>query len=219
MCPKILCFGDSNTYGYDPRSYLGGRYPKDVRWPGRLEAAGWEVVNEGENGRSIPRLDWETDAAVQAVRRAKPNVLVILLGTNDLLQRPGLGAKVCAERMERFLTALLAEVPAGPRVLLAAPPPMWPGTWVSDSSLVRESRRLAACYEALAKRLDAGFADAGKWNVELSFDGVHFSEAGHRTFAERMSEACLPVRAPVCADEPSRGCGGRNGDGNESLCP
>ncbi len=30
---NIICFGDSNTYGYDPRSYLGGRYDADNRWP------------------------------------------------------------------------------------------------------------------------------------------------------------------------------------------
>lgn len=48
---RILCFGDSNSYGYDPRSYLGGRYPASVRWTALLEAAGWMVINEGENGR------------------------------------------------------------------------------------------------------------------------------------------------------------------------
>ena len=30
---RIFCFGDSNTYGYDPREPLGGRYPADARWP------------------------------------------------------------------------------------------------------------------------------------------------------------------------------------------
>ena len=29
---NVICFGDSNTYGYDPRSYLGGRYDPDSRW-------------------------------------------------------------------------------------------------------------------------------------------------------------------------------------------
>ena len=29
---NVICFGDSNTYGYDPRSYLGGRYAADSRW-------------------------------------------------------------------------------------------------------------------------------------------------------------------------------------------
>ena len=28
----IICFGDSNTYGYDPRGYFGGRYDADCRW-------------------------------------------------------------------------------------------------------------------------------------------------------------------------------------------
>ena len=28
----ILCFGDSNIYGYDPRGYFGGRYDADSRW-------------------------------------------------------------------------------------------------------------------------------------------------------------------------------------------
>ena len=52
---KIICFGDSNTWGYDPRSYLGERYPKDVRWTGLLSALpGLEVVNCGVNGRTIP---------------------------------------------------------------------------------------------------------------------------------------------------------------------
>ena len=27
---RLICFGDSNTYGYDPRSFFGGRYPG--RW-------------------------------------------------------------------------------------------------------------------------------------------------------------------------------------------
>lgn len=39
MGRRIICFGVSNTYGYDPCSYLGGRYPKSLRWTGRLELA------------------------------------------------------------------------------------------------------------------------------------------------------------------------------------
>ena len=60
MCRRLLCYGDSNTFGYDPRSYLGGRYPESVRWTALLIAKGWNVINKGENGRSIPRLEQET---------------------------------------------------------------------------------------------------------------------------------------------------------------
>ena len=55
---KIVCFGDSNTYGFDPRLGSSGRYTKDERWTGILDAHdGFSVVNEGMNGRCIPDSD------------------------------------------------------------------------------------------------------------------------------------------------------------------
>ncbi len=63
MGHRIVCYGDSNTYGYDPRSYLGGRYPEAVRWTALLNTEGREVINEGQNGRPIPRLEREIEAA------------------------------------------------------------------------------------------------------------------------------------------------------------
>lgn len=188
MGHRIVCFGDSNTYGYDPRSYLGGRYPASVRWTALLGEAGWDLINEGENGRCIPRRRRDIDALVQAVHRAEAGTVVVMLGSNDLLQRPVPSAEACAEQMERALTALLEGAPASCKVLLTAPPPMGPGTWVDDPGTREESRRLAGCYEALARRLGIPFADAGLWDVELSFDGVHFSEGGHRAFAEGMGK-------------------------------
>lgn len=56
---RIFCFGDSNTYGYDARSYLGERLPAGERWPEILgEQYGWEIQNEGMNGRKIPGETW-----------------------------------------------------------------------------------------------------------------------------------------------------------------
>ena len=47
---KIVCFGDSNTYGYDARSFFGERLPENERWPEILGAlSGWEIINEGVN--------------------------------------------------------------------------------------------------------------------------------------------------------------------------
>lgn len=62
MRRRLLCYGDSNTYGYDSRSYLGGRYPEPVRWTGLLKEYGWEVCNEEENGRSTPRYGGEIES-------------------------------------------------------------------------------------------------------------------------------------------------------------
>lgn len=167
----------------------GGTLPKTVRWTALLNAEGWSVINEGENGRSIPRLDWEINTAVQTIRRTEADVLVVMLGSNDLLQCPGINAEVCGERMEKFLSVVLKEAPKSLKVLLAAPPPMKPGAWVIDARTMEESQRLASCCQAVAQRLGIAFADAGNWNVDLAYDGVHFSEEGHRAFAEGIQTA------------------------------
>ena len=53
---NVICFGDSNTYGYDPRGYFGGRYDADSRWVDILAAeTGWTVRNMGQNGREMAR--------------------------------------------------------------------------------------------------------------------------------------------------------------------
>ena len=173
---KILCFGDSNTYGYDPRSYFGDRYPVADRWVDILAAkSGWEVINCGENGREIPRC---FHGAEQLLARYQPDVFAVMLGTNDLLQ--GESVAEVRSRMEAFLKFIR---PKCKRILLIAPPPMKLDAWVPSEKLVAASADLVQVYESLARELGIDFADAGKWNVELTFDGVHFSEAGHRNFA------------------------------------
>lgn len=70
---RILCYGDSDTYGHDPRSPLGKPYPPDVRWTDRLaRATGWEVLNAGLNGREIPHLPGELRDAEALFAAASP---------------------------------------------------------------------------------------------------------------------------------------------------
>ena len=173
MCRRLLCYGDSNTYGYDPRSCFGGRYPESVRWTALLNAEGWKLINKGENGRSIPRSNQEIKAAVQTICSIEVDILTVMLGSNDLLQCPDLAAEVCGERMGRFLRAVLTQTQGGAKILLVAPPPMKLGAWVSDHRTLEESRRLAGCYERTAYQLGIAFADAGTWGVGLAYDGVH----------------------------------------------
>ena len=203
MCRRLLCYGDSNTYGYNLRSYLGGRYPESVRWTALLREYGWDVINRGENGRSIPRGDGEINVAVQSLCREEADILTVMLGSNDLLQPACPSARECADRMERFLATLLyADGLDKPRkVLLVAPPPMALGDWVQDEETVAASHRLAECYEDTARMLGIGFADTGGWGVGLTYDGVHFSETGHLVFAEGMHQVLSALRTKDCGDQ------------------
>ena len=175
----IFCFGDSNTYGFDPRSYMGGRYPAEQRWVSILaRSTGHTLINAGENGRMIPR----TAAGLPDIP-PQTDMLIILLGTNDILQ--GASAAEAAARMEIFLPKLDID---REKILLIAPPPMKMGEWVTDEAILPASALLAAEYSALAERLGVRFADAGEWNVDLTYDGVHFSEVGHASFADGLQE-------------------------------
>lgn len=192
MSRRILCWGDSNTYGYDPQSPLGGRYPPQVRWTDQLAALrpGREVWNWGENGREILRRPWELQRLEEALQKAAPvDGVVIMLGSNDLLQMSPPRAEVAEARMGALIAWLQARRGQGTRILLTAPPPMRRGAWVGEDALVEASRTLAQRYRALAGALGIPFADAGAWEVELAFDGVHFTPRGHQAFGRGMDRA------------------------------
>jgi lysophospholipase L1-like esterase len=89
----IVCFGDSNTWGYVPGSN-GERFPPELRWPNRLQAllgSDWHVIAEGLNGRTatFERPDSEGRNGLPYLlpclhSHAPVDVVVIFLGTNDV---------------------------------------------------------------------------------------------------------------------------------------
>ena len=176
---KLWCFGDSNTYGYDPCGFFGGRYA--APWPELLaEKTGFQVINDGKNGRMIPEREHEFLQLRRDAERYNADALIVMLGTNDLLE--GMTAGAAVARMEAFLNRCNL-----PLILLIGPPPMKRGAWVPDDGLVEESKELSRQYEGLAKRRGIRFADAGEWDIALAYDGVHFTEEGHARFAEGLA--------------------------------
>ena len=173
---NVICFGDSNTYGYDPRSYFGGRYDADSRWVDILASeTGWTIYNMGENGREIP--------STAPAFPADTDLLIVMLGINDLLQ--GRSPEQAAERLEHFLSSISLE---RSKLLLIAPPPVARGAWVPSQQLIDDSRSFAKLCQTLAERMGIRFADASKWSISLAYDGVHFTEQGHKAFAAGLLE-------------------------------
>ena len=154
---KILCFGDSNTYGYDPRSYFGGQYPAQHRWADLLaEKLNCTAVNAGENGREIPRREGELQRFDLMLSNQKPlDLLIIMLGGNDLLQ--GNSVEAVAQRMEVFLTRIPLEKS---QIVLIGPPQMKPGAWITDNRLLEDCVQLNVAYRTVAEKLVIRFVDA-----------------------------------------------------------
>ena len=178
---RMLCFGDSNTYGYDPRSYFGDRYASDDRWPDLLaNYTHWEILNDGCNGRRIPER-YHSMGELDSV-----DIFLIMLGTNDLLQ--GASLEEAASRMDSFLSSVY---PHHHNILLVAPPALKRGAWVPTDALVTASEQMAEAYALLAQRQNVTFLNAAQWDIELTYDGVHFTEAGHHAFAKQLAAFLL----------------------------
>jgi len=75
-------------------------------------------------------------------------------------------------------------------ILVIAPPHIADAT--APDPLYRryyeESRRMDAGFYRQAERYGTAFVDAGAWDIPLCFDKVHFSEKGHRIFAEKLGD-------------------------------
>ena len=183
MMKRILCIGDSNTYGFDPRSYIGSRYPETVRWTCLLQKDGREIINCGQNGLCIPR-EYQYPIYRNAILSYLPlDLIIVMLGSNDLLEEAPVAE--IALKMERFLWFLQESFP-DTGILLISPPVMKRGSWVPSQELIDTSRELGKAYQALAEQIGIFHADADVWEIELTYDGVHFTEDGHAAFAKGL---------------------------------
>ena len=132
---RIICFGDSNTWGYDPVS--GSRYDENTRWTMRMQqilGEGYQVIEEGQNGRTIACEDpWEwgnkkgMDYILPMVESHIPfDTLIIMLGSNDLKRKFHLPAGDIAGSLQNMLMQLRGFLKykcgdANPRILIVSP--------------------------------------------------------------------------------------------------
>ena len=199
----ILFFGDSNTYGYNPRSFFGDRFPREVRWTSGVSGAlekEWTIFSDGMNGREIPSGKYELRHVFSLLQEGlqghRPDWFAVMLGTNDLFSTyPDFSADHVSEKMARFLDQVREAAPQI-SVLLIAPPLIGreDSTSFEEQLLYRESLLLGTLYEKIAVQRGHSFVKTAEWNIPMTFDGVHFSEEGHRIFAEHMTEVLSSLK-------------------------
>jgi lysophospholipase L1-like esterase len=199
----ILCFGDSNTWGYIPGS-AGERMPYESRWPGVLQAAlgsGCRVLEEGLSGRMSAwedpmKADRNGKAQLPALLEShRPvDLLTLMLGTNDMKSYMHLGPEDCALAQNALIDVVEAAAcgPGGSRpvILLIAPPlivaspalvgPLFDGGIAKSAGLAEAYRQVAALRNCL-------FLDAGRIARPSARDGLHLDPEGHRKLAEAVA--------------------------------
>ena len=191
---KILIYGDSNTYGYDPADFYENRYPADERWTNILQenlGDSWEVLPEGMNGRQLPELKYDKNRIHRLLDRLSgDDLFAVMLGTNDILVTMEPDASEVIRKMQTFLAFLTETEAMDPGNILVIAPPHVAGSRIRHPVYQRFYQlclQMNEGFHELADSFGTMFTDAGGWNIALAPDLVHFSVEGHRTFAENLT--------------------------------
>jgi lysophospholipase L1-like esterase len=203
----ILCYGDSNTWGWDPISE--SRFDKDIRWPGVLQkelGEDYEVISEGLPGRTTVWTDpieghmSGKDYLIPCLNSHKPvDLVIILLGTNDLKHRFGATAFDIAEGIGQLIKIIQQSEsgPGGrsPQVLVLIPPPI--GKLLKFSEVfaggIEKSLDFGKQYIRIAELLACPFLDTSEHIISSYVDGVHFDASTHHTLGLIVAQKVITI--------------------------
>lgn len=214
----VLAFGDSLTWGVDPGARR--RHDRADRWPVVLRAGlggAVEVISEGLPGRTTAYDDPSATADRNGANilpallasHVPLDLVIILLGTNDLKPQLCGTAAGAAEGMRRLLQIVrnqsyIYDMPA-PKVLIVSPPiaRVTPSTGAEPPWLERcaQAQRLAGCLREVAAEAGAAFFDAAEVARTSDVDGIHLDAAATRAIGEAL--------VPVVAGLLGQGAGAR----------
>ncbi|WP_136442497.1 SGNH/GDSL hydrolase family protein [Pacificoceanicola onchidii] len=199
----ILCYGDSNTHGTRPMTVAGvsERHAAGDRWPDAMAAAlgvGHQVLSEGLPGRTTVHDDMVEGGmrngltVLPAILHSHVplDLLVLMLGTNDLKNRFSVSSYEIARSLERLITVTRTSGVVD-RILLVAPAPVRECGTLVDVFAGAEARQagLRDHIAAIADKTSCGFLDAGETVTVSDQDGVHWEAEAHRRFGVVMADA------------------------------
>lgn len=194
----ILCYGDSNTWGYIPASG-GVRFPYSLRWPGILQwelGSGYRVIDEGLNGRTTvlddplaPHRNGRDHLMPCLLSHQPISLAVICLGTNDLAARYGRSPNEIARGAASL--AAIARISAtgfggqDPAVLLIAPPRLGSIDAVQEimAGAREKADELSVAFASAAAEVGVPMLDLAATVSYSDLDGIHLDAEGHRTVA------------------------------------
>jgi len=183
---KVACIGDSLTYGYGLLSREQNSYPAQLS---RLLPSGYDLRNFGINGACAnqDRKDYYLSRNGQEIIDWDPDILIIMLGSNDSKEYNWQTGAKYLEGMKSIIRALNAEKKS--EVILMTPPPCRLNPYGIRDSVIREE--IIPALENLSR--ECGFSlinlyDPLKQEENIYYDNIHLNKKGY----SRMTEEILP---------------------------
>lgn len=212
---NILCYGDSNTYGYDP--HTGGRYDESIRWPSRLQSYlgdEYKIIEAGLNGRTTA-YDDPNMPGVNAMKTVEDDLkeydqldmIAIMLGTNDLKEFIGAEVNEIAEGVEKLMLKMKSIMNAkqgkDPIFLIMCPPEIGSAIRLSHfygeyiETAIAKSRMFPSFYRQMAVKNGCMFFDSSEWVKASEADAVHLNVADHVLIAEKVYDIISGINKRV----------------------
>lgn len=205
---RVLCYGDSNTWGYISGSDHK-RYGNTERWTkvlGTLLGDNFEVIEEGLNSRTLTSNDTRPgkegksgyDYLLPCLDSHDPiDLVVIMLGTNELKQKYNKTAKDVGELFEEYFVKSILNRKSQitkkfPKLLIVVPPVVDEKANKKNRAdslyegATPKSKELNSIYQEIAQRYNCYFLDNSK--LETGIDGIHLTKESHRVLAELLTD-------------------------------
>jgi lysophospholipase L1-like esterase len=207
MTRTVMLFGDSNTHGTPPMADFGssGRFGHEARWTTHFRNAlpDWEVIVEGQPGRTTlhddpiegPHRNGLTVLPALLDSHQPLDVVLIMLGTNDLKARFSVTPVDVAVSLERLVTCIRQSDAgpdgAAPMVMIVCPPPILEvgdlgGIFAGGAT---KSHGLAAEVSRMAERIKVPFVDAAPLIAVSPVDGIHYDAPALPAFGLALGAA------------------------------
>ena len=213
MTKRVLCYGDSNTWGFDPVSKK--RIDYQERWTGLLQnelGEAYQVLEEGLNGRTtvwndpIEGYKNGLEYLVPCIESHSPlDLIIVMLGTNDIKKRFSLSAYDIGAGLSKLVNTAFNVCDQvqdyTPEILIVSPLHLtnlqesWLGEMFDFENGSKTSRRLHLLYEDIAKQHDCYYMNAADVTCPSMEDGVHFDRLGHKLFADAVSKIVKAILA------------------------
>lgn len=203
----VLCFGDSNTWGYDPKS--NSRFSSEIRWTELIWKRlgnGYKVIEEGMCGRTTEFYNMSEDyvsglnALPYIIRSQYPiDLILVMLGTNDTKEQYGITAQEISKGLKHIIMFLKNKKlweelnTKQPKVLIVAPTHI---INISSSPFYKEFGKcaeqkifqLGKYFKEVAIETECYFVDASLYAIPGVYDGIHLDKNGHKILSEVFYE-------------------------------
>jgi lysophospholipase L1-like esterase len=196
---RIVCYGDSNTWGNIPNTDL--RYDNFISWPSKLQTllgVNYEVISEGLCGRTFvvqnpnkPHKSGITQLQSILESHDPIDILIIMLGTNDLQLKYNLNISDIANHLKQTITFIQhpsIDIQKKPKILIISPVQIIKNKDGNYHSQLAHAAILMPQLEELlftvAKENNCNFIKTSTFVKASEVDGIHLDENGHFILAQ-----------------------------------